>query len=329
MTSASPAPSAGPGGVAKTPSPPGRPHSAPPTAGPPGSRPRPRARVRRGLLRALPVSPAVVLLALFLAGPIGYCAYIAFTDLQLTGQAESSFVGLDNFREAFGDERFLNAVWLTLVFTFLSSIIGQNTLGLALATLMQRASKPVRTLTGAIVVTAWVLPEVVAGFLLYAFFRREGTLNAVLDFLHLPSQNWLFTLPILAVSFANVWRGTAFSMLVYSAALNEIPKEITEAAEVDGAGGWRRMWHITLPMIRRSIGTNLMLNTLQTLSVFGLIWVMTRGGPGNDSQTLPLFMYEQAFQKSMIGYGTAVALLLLLVGSLFSVVYMRLLRTEV
>lgn len=247
----------------------------------------------------------------------------------MTGQAQSSFVGFDNFRAAFEDEAFLNAVWLTLVFTVLSSLVGQNTLGLALAALMQRASKPVRTVVGGIVVTAWVLPEVVAGFLLYAFFRREGTLNAILDWLHLPSQNWLFTLPILAVSFANVWRGTAFSMLVYSAALNEIPKEITEAAEVDGAGGWRRMWHITLPMIRRSIGTNLMLNTLQTLSVFGLIWVMTRGGPSGKSQTLPLFMYEQAFQKSMIGYGTAVALLLLVVGSLFSVVYMRLLRTEV
>ncbi|MGW3159797.1 carbohydrate ABC transporter permease [Streptomyces sp. NPDC001089] len=285
-----------------------------------------RARL---LARGLPVVPAVVLLLLFLAGPIVYCAYIAFTDLQLTGQAHSSFVGFDNFRAAFKDEAFLNAVWLTLVFTVLSSMVGQNTLGLALATLMQRASKPVRTLVGGIVVTAWVLPEVVAGFLLYAFFRREGTLNAILDWLHLPTQNWLFTLPILAVSFANVWRGTAFSMLVYSAALNEIPKEITEAAEVDGAGGWRRMWHITLPMIRRSIGTNLMLNTLQTLSVFGLIWVMTRGGPGNRSQTLPLFMYEQAFQKSMIGYGTAVALLLLVVGALFSVVYMRLLRTEV
>ncbi|GHC46379.1 amino acid ABC transporter permease [Streptomyces flavofungini] len=291
---------------------------------PPGHR-----RLARSLARALPVSPAVVLMALFLAGPIGYCAYIAFTDLQLTGQAHESFVGLENFRTAFDDEDFINAVWLTLVFTFLSSIVGQNTLGLALAALMQRASKTVRTITGAVVVTAWVLPEVVAGFLLYAFFRRDGTLNAVLDFLHLPSQNWLYTLPILAVSFANVWRGTAFSMLVYSAALNEIPKEITEAAEVDGASGWRRMWHITLPMIRRSIGTNLMLNTLQTLSVFGLIWVMTRGGPGNRSQTLPLFMYEQAFQKSMIGYGTAVALLLLLVGSLFSLIYMRLLRTEV
>ncbi len=167
-------------------------------------------------------------------------------------------MGFANFRTAFKDSEFLNAVWLTLVFTVVSSLIGQNTLGLALATLMQRASKPVRTITGAIVITAWVLPEVVAGFLLYAFFRREGTLDAILVWLHLPSQNWLFTLPILAVSFANVWRGTAFSMLVYSAALDEIPKEITEAAEVDGAGGWRRMWHITLPMIRRSIGTNLM-----------------------------------------------------------------------
>ncbi|MFF3712483.1 carbohydrate ABC transporter permease [Streptomyces phaeochromogenes] len=315
MTSAPPA---GPGVVKTAPGP-----AAPPQ--PPAG----RRDVRRALTRALPLSPAVVLLILFLAGPIAYCVYIAFTDLQLTGQAESSFIGFDNFRAAFKDDAFLNAVWLTLVFTVLSSLIGQNTLGLTLAVLMQRASKPVRTVTGGIVIAAWVLPEVVAGFLLYAFFRREGTLNAVLDWLHLPSQNWLFTLPILAVSFANVWRGTAFSMLVYSAALNEIPKEITEAAEVDGAGGWRRIWHITLPMIRRSIGTNLMLNTLQTLSVFGLIWVMTRGGPGNRSQTLPLFMYEQAFQKSMIGYGTAVALLLLVVGSLFSLVYMRLLRTEV
>ncbi|OKI09259.1 amino acid ABC transporter permease [Streptomyces sp. CB02923] len=284
---------------------------------------------RRALLRWSPIAPATVLLLLFLAGPIGYCVYIAFTDMQLTGQESTSFVGLDNFRHAFGDPAFLNAVVLTLVFTLVSSILGQNTLGLALAALMQRASKPVRTVTGAVVITAWVLPEIVAGFLLYTFFERRGTLNAILDQLHLPSQNWLFTLPILAVSFANVWRGTAFSMLIYSAALSEIPKEVTESAEVDGASGRQRLWHVTLPMIRRSIGTNLMLNTLQTLSVFGLIWAMTRGGPGSRSQTLPVFMYDQAFLKSLIGYGTAVALLLLVVGALFSVVYLRLLREEV
>ncbi|WP_055488493.1 carbohydrate ABC transporter permease [Streptomyces sp. WMMB 322] len=277
----------------------------------------------------MPIAPATLLLLLFLAGPIAYCVYIAFTDMQLTGQASASFVGLDNFERAFKDDDFRNAVVLTLVFTLVSSILGQNTLGLALAALMARSSKTVRSVTGAVVISAWVLPEIVAGFLLYTFFNKEGTLNAVLEWLSLPSQNWLYTLPIIAVSFANVWRGTAFSMLVYSAALSEIPKEVTESAEVDGAGAWQRLWRITLPMIRRSIGTNLMLNTLQTLSVFGLIWAMTRGGPGNRSQTLPIFMYDQAFNKSLIGYGTAVALLLLVVGALFSVVYLRLMREEV
>ncbi|WP_107401867.1 carbohydrate ABC transporter permease [Streptomyces oceani] len=266
---------------------------------------------------------------LFLAGPIGYCAYLAFTDMQLTGQATSSFVGLENFRRAFQDSDFLNAVVLTLVFTLLSSIVGQNTLGLLLAGLMQRASKAVRSVTGAVVICAWVVPEIVAGFLLYTFFHKEGTLNSILDWLHLPSQNWLYTLPILAVSFANIWRGTAFSMLIYSAALSEIPTEVSESAQVDGANGIKRIWYITLPMIRRSIGTNLMLNTLQTLSVFGLIWAMTRGGPGNRSTTLPVFMYDQAFNKALIGYGTAVALLLLVVGALFSLVYLRLMREEV
>ncbi|GAA4106969.1 carbohydrate ABC transporter permease [Streptomyces sp. NPDC058961] len=288
-----------------------------------------RGGARSRAVRWLPIAPATLLLLLFLAGPIGYCVYIAFTDMQLTGSSTVDFVGLANFRRAFADPAFRNAVRLTLVFTVLSSLIGQNTLGLALAALMRRASRPVRTVTGALVITAWVLPEIVAAFLLYAFFRREGTLNAILGWLHLPTQNWLFTLPILAVSFANVWRGTAFSMLIYSAALAEIPRDIEEAAEVDGAGGARRFWHITLPMIRRSIGTNLMLNTLQTLSVFGLIWAMTRGGPGDRSQTLPVFMYDQAFLKSLIGYGTAVALLLLLVGSLFSVVYLRLMKVDV
>ncbi|GHF50356.1 amino acid ABC transporter permease [Streptomyces mashuensis] len=285
------------------------------------SRPRP--------LRWLPLAPATALALLFLAGPVGYCVYLAFTDTQLTGQATASFTGLANFRRAVADPAFRNAVLLTLVFTVLSALVGQNTLGLALAGLMRRASRPVRTVTGTLVVAAWVLPEIVAGFLMYTFFHRQGTLNAVLAWLHLPQQNWLFTLPILAVSFANVWRGTAFSMLVYSAALAGIPQEIDEAAEVDGARGLRRLWHITLPLIRRSIGTNLMLNTLQTLSVFGLIWAMTRGGPGNRSQTLPVFMYDQAFLKALIGYGTAVALLLLLVGAVFATAYVRLLREEV
>ncbi|MDX3231058.1 sugar ABC transporter permease [Streptomyces sp. ME19-01-6] len=282
----------------------------------------------RSLLRGLPTLPAVVLLAVFLAGPIAYCVYYAFTDMQLTGASGTHFVGLDNFTRAYRDTDFLNAVWLTLVFVIGSAVIGQNTLGLALAVLMEKATKPVRAIVNGVVIAAWVLPEVVAGYLMYAFFYNQGSLNSILDALHLPQQNWLYTMPILAVCLANVWRGTAFSMMVFSAALNDVPRELLEAAEMDGAGPWQRLWRVVLPVIRRSIMTNLMLITLQTLSVFGLIYTMTRGGPGNKSETLPIFMYQQAFQNSLIGYGTAIALVLLVVGALFSAVYVALLKLE-
>ncbi|WSD92453.1 sugar ABC transporter permease [Streptomyces canus] len=279
-------------------------------------------------MRGLPTVPAVVLLAVFLAGPIAYCVYYAFTDMQLTGAAGTHFVGVDNFTRAFKDTDFLNAMWLTLLFVVGSAVIGQNTLGLALAVLMQKATQPVRAIVNGVVIAAWVLPEVVAGYLMYAFFYDQGSLNSLLDAVHLPDQNWLYTMPILAVCLANVWRGTAFSLMVFTAAINDVPQELVEAAEMDGAGPWQRLWRVVLPVIRPSILTNLMLITLQTLSVFGLIYTMTRGGPGNKSETLPIFMYQQAFQNSLIGYGTAIALVLLVVGALFSVVYIRLLKLE-
>ncbi len=282
----------------------------------------------RTLLRGLPTLPAAFLLAVFLGGPILYCVYYAFTDMQLTGASGTRFVGLDNFTRALQDTDFLNAVTLTLVFVVGSAVVGQNTLGLALAVLMQKATKPVRALVSGVVIAAWVLPEVVAGYLMYAFFYDQGSLNSLLDALHLPQQNWLYTMPILAVCLANVWRGTAFSMMVFTAAINDVPQELVEAAEMDGASPWQRLWRVVLPVIRPSILTNLMLITLQTLSVFGLIYTMTRGGPGNKSETLPIFMYQQAFQNSLIGYGTAIALVLLVVGALFSVVYIRLLKLE-
>jgi multiple sugar transport system permease protein len=280
------------------------------------------------LLRGLPLVPAVVLLLAFLAGPILYCVYSAFTDMALTGSSSTGFVGFDNFRQAFTSADFYRSVGYTVVFTVVSAVIGQNVLGMLLALLMRSAGRVVRALVSAIVIGAWVLPEVVAGYLWTAFLGTDGSLNHVLGALGLPTQNWLFSTPILAVSIANIWRGTAFSMLVYSAALSEVPKEIEEAAVIDGAGPVRKLVSVTLPMLRRSIATNLMLITLQTLSVFGLIWTMTKGGPSDRSMTLPLFAYQQAFQFSQLGYGTALALILLLIGGVFSVVYLRVLRLE-
>ncbi|MEV4563217.1 sugar ABC transporter permease [Nonomuraea sp. NPDC049419] len=295
---------------------------SPPVTGTPAGGPS-RRRVMRWLL---PLGPALVLLALFLAGPILWSVYIAFTNETLTGSASvnSQFVGLDNFVKLFDDPNFINSFLLTFVFVIGSAVIGQNTLGLIIALLMRGRGRVTRSTVNGVVIAAWVMPEIVAAACWFSFLAEEGTLNTVLGI----SQEWLYTAPMLAVILANVWRGTAFSMLVYSAALSEVPKDLVEAAAVDGAGPGKRLLHITLPLIRRSIMSNLMLITLQTLASFGLIYALTGGGPGTASQTTPLYMYEQAFRYFEIGYGSAIALVMLVIGALFSLIYLRLIKVE-
>ncbi|MBN8883814.1 MAG: sugar ABC transporter permease [Salana multivorans] len=298
----------------------------------PGSPRGRRAReVRLGLVRSVPLLPSLALLALFLLGPIVYAIYGSLTNRTLTGPnaANHSFVGFDNYARLFASSDFWTSVVLTVVFLVASAIIGQNVLGLLLAVLMKNGTPTLSRTIAALVVVAWVLPEIVAAFALYAFFASEGTLNLMLDAIGLTGPAWLIAFPMLAVILANVWRGTAFSMMVYSAALSEVPPEINEAAEIDGASAAQRFFRITLPMIRRSISTNLMLTTLQTLGVFTLIWVMTGGGPGFKSATLPILAYQQAFNFAQIGYGTAIAVITLLIGAIFAMVYIKVLKPEV
>lgn len=309
---------------------------APPVSGgihgtPPSPVRRRRRRAVRGVARSTPLLPAVVLLLVFLVGPIVQAFYGAFTNASLTGSAARNpqFVGLRNFTDLLTNDDFPKSVLLTLVFLVFSGIVGQNALGLALAMLLRVANGPIRFLVSTLVVGAWIMPEIVASFAAYAFFAKTGTLNAMLAGIGVAGPSWLYTFPMLSVILANIWRGTAFSMLMYSAAINDVPPEITESAEVDGATGWQRLVRITIPMIRRSISTNLMLTTLATLSVFTLIYVMTGGGPGTESATLPILAYQQAFSFSQLGFGTAIALILLLVGAVFSVVYIRALKPEI
>lgn len=254
--------------------------------------------------------------------------HASLTDAGLTGRSarNPSWVGLENYQRLLTDPVFPLSILLTVVFVAGSAVLGQNLLGLALAVLMRRARPLVSAVVGTTVVAAWVLPEIVAAFAAYAYFSGDGTLNQLLGGLGLVRQEWLYAFPMVAVMLANVWRGTAFSMLVYRAALNEVPAEVTEAAQMDGAHGWQRFAFITLPMIRGSITTNLMLITLQTLAVFTLVWVMTAGGPANASTTLPVLAYQEAFKFGDIGYGTAVASVLILIGAVFGLAYVRLLR---
>ena len=285
----------------------------------------------RPLTRVSPLLPAVILLLLFLAGPIVYSLYGSLTNTTLTGPkaVNPEFIGLENYQQLFDSPQFWKSLVLTLAFVILSALVGQNVLGMGLALLMQAAAAPVRSIVSTIVVVAWVLPEIVAAFALYAFFASDGTLNIFLGWLGLEGRAWLVVFPMASVILANVWRGTAFSMMVYSAALNEVPPEVTEAAAIDGASTTQRFFRITLPMIRRSISTNLMLTTLQTLGVFTLIYVMTGGGPGIESSTLPVLAYQEAFKFSQVGYGTAIATVTLLLGAIFAVVYIKVLKPEV
>ncbi|NWL11888.1 amino acid ABC transporter permease [Paenarthrobacter nitroguajacolicus] len=286
-------------------------------------------RMRR-FLRLLPVVPSVLLLLLFLLAPVAWSFYASFTDAALSGRAakDPQWVGADNYVRMFSDDSFPLAAWLTVVFVAASAVLGQNVLGLLIALLMTRSRRAMASWVGTAVVAAWVLPEIVAAFAAYAYFNREGTLNQIVGAFGGVGPDWLYSFPLVAIVLANTWRGTAFSMLVYRAALADVPRDIAEAALMDGARGWQRLAFITLPLIRSSIATNLMLITLQTLAVFTLIWVMTAGGPANASTTLPVLAYQEAFKFGDIGYGTAVASVLILLGMVFGAVYVRLLREQ-
>lgn len=285
----------------------------------------------RVLGRSLPLIPAVILLAVFMLGPVIWSIYGSFTNTALTGRRarDPQFIGFDNYVRLFQDPLFPKSLWLTIVFVILSAVVGQNILGFALASMNRSVGPILRAVVGTIVIAAWVLPEIVAAFSLYAFFGEAGTLESLFQSVGLSAPNMLYEHPMVSVILANIWRGTAFSMLVYQAALADVPPELTEAAQVDGASPWNRLIRVTLPVIRRTIVTNLMLTTLQTLSVFTLIWVMTAGGPGTDSSTLPILAYQMAFKFSQVGYGTAIATVMLLIGAVFSIAYIRVLRPEV
>lgn len=270
--------------------------------------------------------PAVALSGGLFVVPILYAVYLAFTNLQLLGPHAQhfQFTGLANLTRLIHDPGFWHSTKLTIIYVVGSGIIAQTVLGLGLALLMQKAAPAIRAPVGAVLVAAWVLPEVTAAFVWYAFAQQGGGLGVALGRTH---ENFLVSMPMLIVCIANTWRNTAFSMLVLSAGLRNVPQDVDEAAQIEGAGYVRRLLFITLPLIRPTIVTNLLLVTLSTLTNFSLIFAMTQGGPGNDTSVLAVFMYIQAFQFNSLGYGTTVALALIVLGALFSLLYARQFRS--
>lgn len=273
--------------------------------------------------------PALVLLLAFFIIPIVLTVYYSFTNMALTGAAAQNFqfIGLENYKRILSDPNTLVSIRNTFIF-LIGSLVGQSVLGFLIAYFMKGKAKAFRSVVGPCILAGWVMPEIVVSLCCLAFFDVSGTFNKIIGTLHIPGVDFIYGHPMMTIIIANVWHGTAFSMLNFQSALDNVSGDIEEAARVDGANRIQTLVRIIVPCIKDTIATNTMLNTLSTLGVFGLIWALTGGGPGMSTTTLSIYMYNQGLKNFQLGQGTAVGMILLFVGAVCSIIYTRLLKSD-
>jgi multiple sugar transport system permease protein len=280
------------------------------------------------------LAPALLFIALFLFFPLVWVLIISFTDTTLTGPAAAnpSFVGISNYTGLFDFSRWMrlgnfgNALRNTIIFVLGSAILGQVPLGLAIALAFHRRKGLLREIVFSLATIAWILPGVAVAFAWIAFLDRDfGTFNALLALLGLPKIDWYFDYPLLAIIIFNIWRGTAFSMLLFSAALGNIPPSYWETADVIGASPWQRFRDIIFPLIRSNLFTALILVTLWTFNVF-TPYLITGGGPLYRSETVPIYTYRVAFKFFEFGKGAAIAVVMMTINFLLASFYLLMQR---
>ncbi|MFF4616884.1 carbohydrate ABC transporter permease [Nonomuraea jabiensis] len=280
-------------------------------------------RLRAGVF----VAPALLLIAAFLVFPALWVLYLALTNYRLTGAAaaEPQFVGLANLLDAAANPTFWSSTWLTIEFVLGSAVIGQVGLGFTIAWLLRDRRGSLKRLVEGLVILAWILPGAIVSFLWVALLDRDGgTLNALLG---IEGFAWLLDHPMLSIIVFNIWRGTAFSMMLYGAALGNVPPSHLESARLAGASGWQQLRDVVFPHIRGHILTNLLLISLWTFNDF-TPFLLTAGGPDGKSEVLAVHVYKVALQSGELGYGAAVSAIILLINLVVAVFYLRLLRSR-
>jgi multiple sugar transport system permease protein len=260
-----------------------------------------------------------LLVVLFLI-PVGYAFFLGFTNLRLVGPTALNyhFTGLSNLHQLGHDSVFPKSVELTALFVG-GSIVGTVIVGLALAMLMRNANGLVRIVVGGVVIVAWMMPAVTAGMTWYASTTAGGTFATLAGH----SQ------PLLIVTLANTWSQCGFAMLVFAAALRNIPGEVIEAATLENASAAQRFRMVVLPLLRPTIVTTVLLVTLLTLANFALIYIMTQGGPGNATNILPVYSYQQAFSFNNLAYGALIGDVMVVIATILGVAYVRASRIRV
>lgn len=295
-------------------------------------RPQTVRRAGRGHLRlaALLLLPAALVVFGVVLYPAGRALVISFYDVNSPLPGAYPFVGLRNYGQVLADHRLWAAGEHTLYFTLVSTAL-ELVLGLGLAQLLA-APLRLRWLFRAIVILPWALPTIVNGAMWRWIFNAQyGVANALLTQLHLQDEyrSWLGTSPFLALNvviLADVWKNTPLVAFFLLAGLLTIPRELHEAAWVDGAGPVRTFFRITLPLLLPNVALVLVLRTIEAFKVFDIVYVMTGGGPASGTQTVTFFTYLQAFSAQRFSAGAALAYLTVLTILGLALVYLRLLR---
>ena len=258
------------------------------------------------------VSPWVVAFALFGLYPFVFSLGASFTNYTPLAPDSTHFVGLANYARALQDPAFWSALRNTALFV-LGTIPFTTAASLGLALAVQPAFRG-RTVFR----VGFFLPSVVSIVVLSLVFKglyaSNGGLNSVLALAHLPTPAWLqdprTALP--GIMAMDVWAASGYYMIIFLAGLEGIPRDLYDAARLDGAGGWARFTHITLPLLRPTLLFVLVVNTIRSLQIFAEVFVMTRGGPLGSTTTVVYHLYEQAFSRFQLGEASAIAYLLFL-----------------
>lgn len=278
--------------------------------------------------------PALFFIALFLVAPFVWTIIVSFTNETLTGSGalHPIFVGLQNYLQLFHFQdwmvpgNFGNSLITSLKFVLGSALIGQVILGLFLAIAFYRRKGFIRELVFTLAILAWILPDVVVAFSWNAFLDYDnGTLNTILNGIGIGRLDWQLQHALLAIVIFNTWRGAAFSMLLFSSALETIPPSYLETADVVGANFWQKLRDILLPLLRGHILTDLILISLWTFNTF-TPFLLTGGGPAYKTDLISIFTYRVAFQFFQFGAGGAIAVVTMLINFILALVYLASIR---
>ena len=292
----------------------------------PGRRPRNRAGAglsgRETMLLLIPALLPIVILSVI---PLVRGIYLGFTDSRAGLGVPTTFIGLDNFRALLDDELFVNSFKIGLIWSFAVTAIG-FCFALGLALLLSQELKG-RWLARSLALVPWAMPSVIVGIMWKLFFQPQaGILNEILRRLHLPGEttDWLssFSWALPAVILVGVWAGMPQTTVALLAGLQSIQDELHEAAAVDGATAWQRFRTITLPQLKPVIIAITTLDFIWNFNSFGLVYVLTEGGPAGKTQLPMLFGYSQAFEYGEFGYAAALGSVMVLVISAVLVFYL-------